>query len=37
MKTFAIRLRRGADLLESIEEFCIAKSIRAGVVLSGVG
>ena len=37
MKTFAIRLRRGADLLQSIEEFCIAKSIRAGVVLSGVG
>ena len=37
MKTFAIRLRRGADLLQSIEEFCIANSIRAGVVLSGVG
>ena len=37
MKTFAIRLRRGADLLQSIEEFCIVNSIRAGVVLSGVG
>lgn len=37
MKTYAVRLRRGADLLQSIEEFCIKNAIKAGVVLSGVG
>ena len=37
MKTYAIRLRRGVDLLESIEEFCIKNEIKAGVLLSGVG
>ena len=37
MKTHAIRLRRGADLLRSIEAFCAQKAIRAGVLLSGVG
>ena len=37
MKTYAIRLKRGADLLLSIEEFCIKNEIKAGVVLSGVG
>lgn len=37
MKTYAIRLRRGMDLLSSIESFCIKNSIQAGVVLSGVG
>lgn len=37
MKTYAIRLRRGADLLESIKEFCVQNAIGAGVVLSGVG
>ena len=37
MKTYAIRLKRGADLLQSIEEFCIKNKIKAGVVLSGVG
>ena len=37
MKTYAIRLKRGADLLQSIEEFCIKNEIKAGVVLSGVG
>ncbi len=37
MKTYAVRLRRGMDLLESIEAFCAEKPIQAGVVLSGVG
>ena len=37
MKTYGIRLRRGMDLLESIEKFCIEKDIKAGVLLSGVG
>ena len=37
MKTYAVRLKRGADLLQSIEEFCIKNEIKAGVVLSGVG
>lgn len=37
MKTYAVRLRRGADLLPSIEAFCIKHVIKAGVVLSGVG
>ena len=37
MKSYVVRLRRGSDLLQSIEEFCINKSIKAGVVLSGVG
>ena len=37
MKTYAIRLRRGVDLLESIKEFCSKNEIKAGVLLSGVG
>ena len=37
MKTYGTRLRRGEDLLESIEKFCIEKDIKAGVLLSGVG
>lgn len=37
MKTYAVRLRRGADLLESIEKLCAENAIRAGVVLSAVG
>lgn len=37
MKTYAVRLRRGADLLQSIEAFCAEHQIRAGVLLSGVG
>ncbi|MBQ3211241.1 MAG: DNA-binding protein [Oscillospiraceae bacterium] len=37
MKTYAVRLRRGADLLKSIEELCTKNAIRAGVVLSAVG
>jgi len=37
MKTYAVRLRRGADLLKSIEELCTKNAIKAGVVLSGVG
>ena len=37
MKTYAVRLRRGMDLLQSIEEFCVSRAIKAGVVLSGVG
>ena len=37
MKTYAVRLKRGADLLQSIEKFCADNAIAAGVVLSGVG
>lgn len=37
MKTYVVRLRRGADLLQAIEEFCTKNAIKAGVVLSGVG
>ena len=37
MKTYAIRLRRGSDLLHSIEEFCAKNAVKAGVLLSGVG
>ena len=37
MKIYAVRLRRGADLFASIEQFCIEKNIKAGVLLSGVG
>ena len=37
MKTYAVRLRRGVDLLQSIEEFSVKHAIKAGVVLSGVG
>ena len=37
MKTYAVRLRRGSDLLRSIKEFCAQNAIEAGVVLSGVG
>lgn len=32
-----IRLKRGADLMESIKSLCREKNIQAGVVLSGVG
>ncbi|MBE5936377.1 MAG: DNA-binding protein [Lachnospiraceae bacterium] len=37
MKTYGVRLKRGVDLLESIEKFCIQNNIKAGVLLSGVG
>ena len=37
MRTYGIRLRRGRDLRESIEQFCKEEDIKAGVVLSGVG
>ena len=37
MKSYAIRLRRGDDLLKSIEELCRKEAIKAGVILSGVG
>ena len=37
MKTYAVRLRRGSDLLRSIEAFCAERGIKAGVLLSGVG
>ena len=37
MKTYAVRLRRGADLLESIEKLCTENAIKAGVLLSAVG
>ena len=37
MKTYAVRLRRGSDLLRSIEAFCTERGIKAGVRLRGVG
>ena len=37
MKTYAVRLRRGSDLLRSIEASCAERGIKAGVLLSGVG
>ena len=37
MKTYAVRLRRGTDLMEFIKKFCVENKIRAGVVLSAVG
>ena len=37
MKTHSVRLRRGSDLLRSIESLAQEKKIKAGVVLSGVG
>ena len=37
MKTYAVRLTRGLDLLKSIKEYCIEHHLRAGIVLSGVG
>ena len=37
MRTYAVRLRRGTDLLQAIKEFCAKNAIQAGVVLSGVG
>ena len=37
MKTYAVRLRRGSDLLKAIQEFCDKNNINAGVILSGVG
>ena len=33
----SLRLRRGADLLESIKALCREKNIAAGVILSAVG
>lgn len=37
MKTLCIRLKRGQDLLDSINEFAKRHHIKAGVILSGVG
>lgn len=37
MSVYCFRLRRGSDLLLSIEKFAKEKEIKAGVVLSGVG
>ena len=37
MKLHCIRLKRGEDLMESIQTLCREKNIAAGVVLSGVG
>ena len=37
VKCHALRLRRGADLLESIRQLCRERDIAAGVVLSAVG
>lgn len=37
MKTYAFRMKRGQDLLKTIEAFCQENHIEAGVMLSGVG
>ncbi len=37
LKCHCVRLRRGDDLLLSIQEICQEKNIAAGVVLSAVG
>ncbi len=37
MKELAVRLSRGSDLKETIEELCIRNAIDTAVVLSGVG
>lgn len=37
LRCHAVRLRQGADLLESIRTLCREKHIAAGVILSGVG
>ena len=37
MVCHCVRLKRGEDLMESIQKVCKEKNIRAGVVLSGVG
>lgn len=37
MKTHCIRLTKGQDLLEQINNLCIKKNILAGVVISSVG
>ena len=37
MKTHVFRLRRGDDLMKSIEAYCREHAINAGVILSGVG
>lgn len=37
MKTYCFRLKRGQDILNSIEAFAKANDIAAGVILSGVG
>lgn len=36
-KYHSVRLRRGEDLLKSIEELCKKKDISAGFIASGVG
>ncbi len=37
MAVYCLRLRRGEDLLGSIQALCREKGIQAGVILSGVG
>ena len=37
MKVYTQRLTKGADLYKSIFDFCKNNSIKAGVILSGVG
>ena len=37
LRTHSLRLRRGMDLMESIQALCAEKHIAAGVVLSAVG
>ena len=36
-KYYCLRLHRGEDLLNSIQQLCIEKNIACGTVLSGVG
>ena len=37
LRCHSLRLRRGADLMQSIKALCAEKKIAAGVVLSAVG
>jgi predicted DNA-binding protein with PD1-like motif len=37
IRCHSLRLRRGADLMQSIKALCVEKKIAAGVVLSAVG
>jgi len=37
MEEYIFRLKKGDDLYESIQNFCIKNNILAGVVVSGVG
>ncbi len=37
MKVFAVRLKSGDDLRQSLKKFAIAQNLQAGFILSGIG